>query len=502
MSRLVLLCSLILNTNCANVLIWNPTIGHSHVRFLGTIADILFEDGHNVTIVSPIMDPHVNMVGHTSTIRQIPYLSKYMENDDSLAEMDIKRSSFWDEPAQGRSVSVKDFDRFIRIFQCTLRGLVEDKNFLASLRDYHFDVAIHEIYDPYQVGIFELIGVKKTVAVSALGVTPYVPEITGVPSNPSYIPGTYTTYSDDMTFWERLDNFKLNIELYYRFLNYERDTLLLFDKVYPGFPDFRKLLREKVGVILLNVNEFLETPRPTANIIRYIGGVTIREPKPLDEKFSDILDQRATNVLFSFGTFTQAKNMPPWLRRGILEAFAAFPNTTFIWKYEDDNDSDLLEGHPNVYRMMWVPQVDLLADKRLSAFVTHAGMNSIIEATFSGKPMVTIPLFGDQFLNAKNIQRRGIAVMIERNELNRDTLVAALREVLSPNTTYARKATEIARHLRGRAAAARAEVSHWVKLVAEEGQMDHLMMHSNCYCSLLNVDRCKIPHEKDYGLFG
>ncbi|KAK5985181.1 hypothetical protein GCK32_017091 [Trichostrongylus colubriformis] len=92
--------------------------------------------------------------------------------------------------------------------------------------------------------------------------------------------------------------------------------------------------------------------------------------------------------------------------------------------------------------------------------------------------MVTIPLFGDQFLNAKNIQRRGLAVLIERNELNRDTLVAALREMLCPESTYARKAAKVARHLRGRAAAARAELSHWVKLVAEEGQMDHLMMRA------------------------
>ncbi|KAK6010651.1 hypothetical protein OSTOST_24295 [Ostertagia ostertagi] len=44
--------------------------------------------------------------------------------------------------------------------------------------------------------------------------------------------------------------------------------------------------------------------------------------------------------------------------------------------------------------------------------------------------------------------------------------------------SYARKAATVARHLRGRAAAARAEVKRWVKLVAEEGQMDHLMIRA------------------------
>ncbi|PIO66215.1 UDP-glucoronosyl and UDP-glucosyl transferase [Teladorsagia circumcincta] len=279
-----------------------------------------------------------------------------------------------------------------------------------------------------------LIGVKKTVAVSAYGITPYVREVTGVPINPSYIPGPYTTYSDEMTFWERLDNFKLEIELEYRSLNWERETLGFFRKVHPDFPNFRVLLKQKVGAVLLNVNEFLETPRPTANIVRYVGGLSIREPKPLDEKLSALLDQRSSNVLFSLGTFTQSRDMPLRLKRGIIEAFASFPNTTFIWKYEDDSDSDLFRAHPNIYRMKWIPQMDLLADKRLSLFITHAGMNSIVEATFAGKPMVVIPLFGDQFLNAKNTRRGGRAVMIDRSQLGKDVLVSAIRETLSPNS--------------------------------------------------------------------
>ena len=32
----------------SNILVWNPTIGHSHVMFLGNIADVLTANGHNV----------------------------------------------------------------------------------------------------------------------------------------------------------------------------------------------------------------------------------------------------------------------------------------------------------------------------------------------------------------------------------------------------------------------------------------------------------------------
>ncbi|VDM73989.1 unnamed protein product [Strongylus vulgaris] len=173
----------------------------------------------------------------------------------------------------------------------------------------------------------------------------------------------------------------------------------------------------------------------------------------------------------------------------IIAAFASFPNTTFIWKYEDENDAILFEKYSNIHTMKWLPQVDLLADKRLSLFITHAGMNSILEAASYGKPMVAIPLFVDQILNAKNMQSRGLGVMIDKHDLNMDNLIAAIRATLPVNgrcaifavsisSTYARKASTIAKYLLGRPAAARAEISHWVKLVAEEGQLDHLVMKS------------------------
>ncbi|VDK56661.1 unnamed protein product, partial [Cylicostephanus goldi] len=162
----------------------------------------------------------------------------------------------------------------------------------------------------------------------------------------------------------------------------------------------------------------------------------------------------------------------------IIAAFASFPKTTFIWKYEEENDAILFEKYPNIYTMKWVPQTDLLADHRLSLFITHAGMNSVLEAVFAGKPMVAIPLFVDQILNAKNMQSRGLGIMIDKHDLNRDSLIAAIRATLPVNSTYARKAAGVAKYLHGRPAAARAEISHWVKLVAEEGLLDHLVMRS------------------------
>ncbi|CAJ0592658.1 unnamed protein product [Cylicocyclus nassatus] len=187
--------------------------------------------------------------------------------------------------------------------------------------------------------------------------------------------------------------------------------------------DFMKLNQkvckeEKTGAVLLNTVEVTKSPRPTANILRYIGGATLREPKKLNAELDALLNKRPQTVL--------SKHMPMRLKQEIIAAFASFPNTTFIWKYEEENDAILFKKYPNIYTMKWVPQTDLLADKRLSLFITHAGMNSVLEAVFSGKPMVTVPLLWDQVANAKNAQSRGVGIMIDKHDLNRDTLVAAI----------------------------------------------------------------------------
>lgn len=67
----------------------------------------------------------------------------------------------------------------------------------------------------------------------------------------------------------------------------------------------------------------------------------------------------------------------------------------------------------------------------MRGFITHAGMNSLLEATSRGTPLITIPLFADQYINAKNAVRRGLAVMLDRTNIRREPLTAALRKILA-----------------------------------------------------------------------
>lgn len=71
-----------------------------------------------------------------------------------------------------------------------------------------------------------------------------------------------------------------------------------------------------------------------------------------------------------------------------------------------------------------------LAHPRLSAFITHCGLNSLNEAAASGVPLVTIPLFADQLYNSAIVKKRGIGTYLDIRYLTKEALVDALRAVL------------------------------------------------------------------------
>ncbi|GFS40044.1 UDP-glycosyltransferase 73B4 [Actinidia rufa] len=61
----------------------------------------------------------------------------------------------------------------------------------------------------------------------------------------------------------------------------------------------------------------------------------------------------------------------------------------------------------------WAPQVLILDHEAIGGFVTHCGWNSTLEGVSAGVPMVTWPVFAEQFYNEKlvtEVLRVGVSV--------------------------------------------------------------------------------------------
>lgn len=60
----------------------------------------------------------------------------------------------------------------------------------------------------------------------------------------------------------------------------------------------------------------------------------------------------------------------------------------------------------------WVPQLTILEHSSIGGFLTHCGTNSVLEAITSGVPMITWPLYADQFYNEKVVEVLGLGVKV------------------------------------------------------------------------------------------
>ena len=83
----------------------------------------------------------------------------------------------------------------------------------------------------------------------------------------------------------------------------------------------------------------------------------------------------------------------------------------------------------NVKVVDWLPQNDLLAHKDIKAFVSHVGHHSLYESAYHGVPVVAVPLFGDQFFNAKKAEYFGMGIVVDHQSMDAQQLFEAIAHV-------------------------------------------------------------------------
>jgi UDP:flavonoid glycosyltransferase YjiC (YdhE family) len=84
---------------------------------------------------------------------------------------------------------------------------------------------------------------------------------------------------------------------------------------------------------------------------------------------------------------------------------------------------------PNVRAERYVPHSLLLP--RCDAIITHAGAGTLITSINAGLPMVMVPLFGDQPVNAEGAAAAGAGIVLDRATLTPESVREATRAVLS-----------------------------------------------------------------------
>lgn len=159
------------------------------------------------------------------------------------------------------------------------------------------------------------------------------------------------------------------------------------------------------------------------------------------------LDTKKPNsvVYVCFGSTTQ---LPDSRLREIAIGLEA-SGQQFIWVVRKSKEDELewlpdgferrMQGKGIIIRG-WAPQVLILEHKATAAFVTHCGWNSTLESVTAGVPMVTWPIFADQFFNEKlvtEVLKIGVPVgakkwhKLEGDSVSWDAVEKAVKRIMT-----------------------------------------------------------------------
>ncbi|KAK4759560.1 hypothetical protein SAY87_022691 [Trapa incisa] len=126
-------------------------------------------------------------------------------------------------------------------------------------------------------------------------------------------------------------------------------------------------------------------------------------------------------------------------------------NRPFIWVVKTRGDEGTLElekwlreerfeertGGRGFIIRGWAPQLAILSHRSVGAFLTHCGWNSTLEGLISGIPMITWPLFCEQFINEAMVVdalevgvRVGVEIAVKFGDETKVGVLVKDREVL------------------------------------------------------------------------
>ncbi|GMS84823.1 hypothetical protein PENTCL1PPCAC_6998, partial [Pristionchus entomophagus] len=467
--RLLLFSFLLVSTSTSyKILVYNSKYAHSHSNFLGNIADVLVEAGHNVTSLIPIIDVDVHDAKERSN--KI-YIEASEETRKIMNSLNSKKENFFKLDNFNPMLTLKMRTLFAQQFSSQCKAVLEETQLLERLKEEKFDVVIIENFDMCAVGYAHLLSPKSLITTSASIPFSWMYHEFGMPLSLTYNPSSFIS-SMDGSFWSRVKNIYAEwlMHLYFYPGRWMIEDVFR-ERFGPSFPSFHEICSH-AAYSLFNTEPLIDFAVPTINRIMSIGGIGAKKPSPISKEWDDVLSRRPNTMLLSFGSVAKSVYLPTDVKDSIVKTIALFPDVTFIWKYENPEDPFAKESTrslSNLYLSKWMPQNDLLADKRITAFITHGGMGSTQETAFKGKPGIFIPIFADQPRNAGMMEHNGFGKVLDKFDLvNPDIFEAAIRDVLT-NDSYRQNAERVSAMLDKKPFSSREVLIKTVEFAAEYG---------------------------------
>uniref|UniRef100_A0AC35TM24 Glucuronosyltransferase n=1 Tax=Rhabditophanes sp. KR3021 TaxID=114890 RepID=A0AC35TM24_9BILA len=451
MLKLCLLLSIILQTDGLKILQIVPGFTNSHVLFNYRVTETLKTLGHDVFLLTQL---EMNMVVKGVLKKpkdveelKVPIHFTNMMKADGLKvfqTMMFNKGDAYDLWWTGQEF--KD----MRVESCE-QMLDVGSEAIERLKSEKFDVAIGHFHDLCPLGIAKAVNVKKLIWIThGTSVYDFTAIQMGLRTFPAAVSHPLSSYSDDMTFLERMFNLfwhlsKLDFVNLPQNLLHEENDVYKKRKEYTDNEDLWDL-SQNVRVLLINGEKFLDFPRPFPIGISFMGEVGSKSKlNTLPAEIESIIKKAKKGIIiFSLGTVSNTTNMPTQMIHSFVESFGQFPDYEILWRMEMDVPE--AKKYKNINLLKWLPQKDLMQHPSTKMLIGHGGYNSFLEAAQTGIPAILMPLFADQFINAKRAQRFGFAETLDKLNLTPQKVAYAMDKVLNTES-YAFNAKKLSKML-------------------------------------------------------
>ncbi|XP_023175072.2 UDP-glucuronosyltransferase 2A1-like [Drosophila hydei] len=454
----------------ANILAVFSFPAPSHLIVEISMAKVLAEHGHNVTVITSLK-PHVT---HKNlNLIYIPLTEEQRKaHEESIANMTERDNS---------NIITSMFHMRKEIFvvnqiNCDIMKNPRVKDLYKNKHNKFDLVMIGYCFNSFQIGIAQKLRVPVVLATSMFPSGVFNPML-GNTHSQAYVPAMFLSVEKGraMSFGQRLINYiTINMVEIITYL-IDKDNKKYYEEVYgndlsmPKYEDLNK----NVSLVLFNSHGLSEGPiRPNFPGVIEVGGIQIKEtPDPLPKPILDFL-QNATDgaILLSLGSHLKGAYLKPDTVQKMFNVLSKLKQKV-IWKWEN---LDKIPGKSdNILYSKWLPQDDILAHPKIKLFINHAGRGGITESQFHGKPMLSLPVFGDQPANADKMVKDGFGLSMSLLTLEEKPFHDNIKEVLE-NPQYTEKVKAFSQLFRDRPLTARQSVLYWIEYVLRHHGAAHL----------------------------
>ncbi|XP_044772615.1 UDP-glucuronosyltransferase 3A2-like [Neomonachus schauinslandi] len=445
------------------------SLGGSHYLLLDRVSQILQDHGHNVSML---------LYGEEFLIpdfekNEISYkVISWLPPEDHRKDFNNTFDFFVTEALHGRGA----FDNFVKLMgQLGIRcsDLLRRSDIMDFLKNENFDLVFVEAFDFCSFLVAEKLG-KPFVSILP---TQFGSVDHGLPIPVSYIPVYRSWLTDHMDFWGRVKNFLMLFDFSIKQWQIQSTFDNTIKEHFPeGSRPVLSHLLKKAELWFVNSDFALEFARPLLPNTVYVGGLMARAVKQVPQEFENFIAKFGDSgfVLVALGSMVSICQSQEVLRE-MNSAFAHLSQGV-IWKCNPSHWPKDVKLAANVKIVDWLPQNDLLAHPRIRLFVTHGGLNSIMEAIQHGVPMVGIPVLGEQTENLVRVEAKKFGVSIQLKKVKAKTLALKMKEVIEDKRyKSAAVAASIIRHSHPMTPAQR--LVGWIDHILQIGGAAHLKPH-------------------------